>query len=35
MCGYIKTVKDKGGDKNNYRKLSLSTDDDKLLEKID
>ena len=34
MVGYVKTVKDKGGDKNKNNKLmSLHVDDDKLLEK--
>ena len=36
MSGHIKAVKGQGGDKNkNNRKMSLSIDDDKLLEKID
>ena len=34
MSGYVKTFKDKGGDKNKNNKLmSLRIDDDKLLEK--
>ena len=34
MIGYIKTFKDKGGEKNKDNKsISLDIDDDKLLEK--
>ena len=36
MSGYVKTFKDKGGDKNKNNKLmSLRIDDDKLLEKCE